>query len=372
MVYGSAFRLCVLGSAVLGPLFLTARAHATYSIIALDVETGQVGGAGTSCVGSFSVYAIYGVVPGVGVVAAQASLNEQARDRAVMLLEQGASAADVIADITGAGFDPLASVRQYAVIDVEGASPAGFTGASTMIYADDVQGNVTPYVYSVQGNILTSAAVLDHASAVFTAPGCDLADTLMLALEAGAQNGEGDSRCTPDGIPSDGAFIEVNLPDQGTAEPFLHLQVDDTSPSSPLIELRAMYTAWRTTQPCPEPQGTSDAGVMPDAGTQDAGVIDMPLPQGGSVAPPVMGGGGGAVGGGGAGAGGVSGTGAAGADASGGTAAQQPPVTPMMQNEDGDTSGCTIARGPRPSRCASWLAVLTAAMAVMRLRWRRS
>lgn len=182
MAYGATRRRLLLATALLGSLLTTVRARATYSIIALDVETGQVGGAGTSCVGSFSVYIIYGVAPGLGVVAAQASANTEARDRAVMLL----------------------------------------------------------------------------------------ADTLMLALEAGAENGEGDSRCTLDGMPSDGAFLEVNLPDQGTAEPFLHLQVDDTAPDSPLSELRAMYDAWRVAHPCPEPDETSMQAcrAMPERATQ--------------------------------------------------------------------------------------------------------
>jgi uncharacterized Ntn-hydrolase superfamily protein len=365
-MYASAFRLALVLTALLGLALLAGDARATYSIIALDVDTGQLGGAGTSCVGSQSVYAIYGVVPGVGVVAAQAALNEVARDRAVMMLEQGASAAEVIADITNADFDLLAGIRQYAVIDVESATPVGFTGASTMVYADDVQGNVVPYVYSVQGNILTSAAVLDQARAVFTAPGCDLADTLMLALEAGAQNDEGDSRCTPDGIPSDGAFIEVNLPDQGTAEPFLYLEVSDTSPSDPLAELRAMYTAWRTTHPCPEPPpSNADAGVISDAGIEDAGTIDVPAPQAGSMALPPAGGAGAS-----AGSGGVSGTAAAGAGATGGASGQpQPPVPPPMtpmQSYESDASGCAIARGPRRSHSGSWLLVLAAVLAIMR------
>ena len=43
-------------------------AHATYSIVATDTGTRQVGGAVTSCVGSLSVRVIYGSVPGSELV----------------------------------------------------------------------------------------------------------------------------------------------------------------------------------------------------------------------------------------------------------------------------------------------------------------
>jgi len=334
-------RSFLVATALLGSLLGAGNARATYSIIAVDVRTGEVGGAGTSCVGSFSVYAIYGAVPGTGVVAAQAALNMEARDRAVMLLDQGMSAADVIADISAESYDPLASVRQYAVIDVGSASAAGFTGAATMVFADDVQGSAAPYLYSVQGNILTSAAVLSQASAVFSAPGCDLADTLLLALEAGAENGEGDSRCTPEGIPSDGAFIEVNLPDQA-GEPYLHLQADDTAPSNPLTELRAMYDAWRATHPCPEPASETDAGVagvavdagvMPaDAAVPDGGPVDVPgQPQtGGAMAPA-------------AGSGGASGAGGMAVGGIGASGGGEPVPPATAAQPDKDSSGCAIA-----------------------------
>ena len=65
-------------------------ASATYSIVAVDLESGAVGGAGTSCVGAnLSVYDIYGSAPGYGAVMAQASLNREGRERAVELLAQG-------------------------------------------------------------------------------------------------------------------------------------------------------------------------------------------------------------------------------------------------------------------------------------------
>ena len=63
-----------------------ATARATYSIVAADRATRQVGGAVTSCVAPSSVAGVYGSAPGRGAVASQAASNRAGRDRAVQLL----------------------------------------------------------------------------------------------------------------------------------------------------------------------------------------------------------------------------------------------------------------------------------------------
>jgi uncharacterized Ntn-hydrolase superfamily protein len=242
----------------LAALICVARpAAATYSIVASDQAQNQVGGAGTSCIGGNDVYVIYGSVPGIGVVAAQAALNEDGRDRAVELLEQGTAPQAILDEIASLDFDLSRDRRQYGLADVMGRT-AGFTGQQAQSYAADLQGSVGSFNYSVQGNILTSAAVLTQAAEAFEGSGCDLADRLMLALEAGADNGEGDSRCTEDGIPSDSAFLQVDLPGEPDGS-YLSLRVPTSGNDNPLLELRADYDSWRSTHPCPVD--------MPDAGT---------------------------------------------------------------------------------------------------------
>jgi uncharacterized Ntn-hydrolase superfamily protein len=238
-------------------------AHATYSIVATDTARREVGGAGTSCVGTLSVTVIYGSVPGKGAVHAQAQLGGPGKAAAVMQLGMDIAPADIIASITSTQFDPNAQQRQYGIVDLMARS-AGFSGALTAAYSDDRQHAIGTFTYSVQGNILTSAAVLDQASVAFELSGCDLADRLMLALEAGAHGGQGDSRCTPDGIPSDSAFLEVDR-DGEAAGSFLRLDVTNTAPQNPLVLLRAQYDAWRTQHACPMPS-SPDAGALGDAG----------------------------------------------------------------------------------------------------------
>jgi uncharacterized Ntn-hydrolase superfamily protein len=239
-------------------------ARATYSIAAVDQSTDQVGGAVTSCVGTLDVGIVYGSAPGFGVVHAQALLDQRGRpkSRAIELLEQGLAPEQIIAQITQLSFDSMAASRQYGVVDLMGRS-SGFTGDQAQAYKQAQQGHNGSFFYSVQGNILTSQKVLDQAAAAFEAQGCDLAERLMLALEAGAMNGEGDSRCTDQGIPSDSAFIEVDRPGEAAGS-YLKLSVMGTAPQSSLKPLRVQFDAWRKTHPCMVV--ASDAGV-PQAGS---------------------------------------------------------------------------------------------------------
>lgn len=280
-----AFRSLLLGAACVA---YTARAHATYSIAAADTRTHATGGAGTSCLQGDDVYIIYGGVPGVGTVHAQAVFDQDARDEGARLLASGAAPADVIAAITSPSFDAYASLRQYGVVDVTGRA-AGFTGTDDSAYAGDRQNAFGDFVYSVQGNILTSRAVIDQASAAFEASGCDLPERLLHALTAGAEGGQGDRRCTPNGLPSDSAFLEVDLPD-GAPGSYLELRVPSSGNQSPLPELQAAFDAWRVSHPCPAPMdeglgatGVSAAAAAGNTGPAGAGGCACRLPRGRST-----------------------------------------------------------------------------------------
>jgi uncharacterized Ntn-hydrolase superfamily protein len=227
----------------------------TYSIVAADTQSLEVGGAGTSCLTGDDVYVIYGGVPGRGVVHAQAYYSLDGRTLGKQLLAAGKTPSQIVAALTDAALDSEVTIRQYGVIDVLGSS-AGYTGRDTMAYASDRQGKAGSFAYSVQGNILTSAKVLEQAATAFEASGCDLAEHLMNALEAGARGGEGDKRCTARGIPSDSAFLQVERPD-GVAGDYLSLRVRSSGSDSPLPELRALLTSWRAEHPCPAPASTA-------------------------------------------------------------------------------------------------------------------
>ena len=166
----------------------TPAAQATWSVAAVDEETGEVGVAVASCVG-FEVSVVPVLVPDVGAAASQASISELSGARLVEGLEGGASASEVVEAVVAA--DDAPEDRQFGVV-VLGGGGDGWTGADTFDVALDRRG--VGEVVSAQGNILVSEHVVSAALAAFDASSGELADRLVAALVAGADEG-GDSRC---------------------------------------------------------------------------------------------------------------------------------------------------------------------------------
>jgi len=141
------------------------------------------------------------------------------------------------------------------VVDVSGEL-ARFTGSEALAWAGDSPLSLEDVVLSTQGNILTGPEVLDAMQAAAPA-GCDLADRLMLALEAPGAAGIGDSRCTPYGFPARSAVLFVDPPD-APAGTYLGLSFEAPDPTmepstDPVAALRSQYDAWRADHPCPTP-----------------------------------------------------------------------------------------------------------------------
>jgi uncharacterized Ntn-hydrolase superfamily protein len=163
-------------------------AQATWSVVAVDPDTGEVGVAVASCVG-FEVSVVPVLVPGVGAAASQAAISQDSGERLVEALASGATAAETIDAVVAA--DDAPETRQFGVVVLDDDG-AGWTGADTFDVALDRRS--TDGTVSVQGNILVSEGVVDAAIAAFEASDGDLPDRLLAALVAGADEG-GDSRC---------------------------------------------------------------------------------------------------------------------------------------------------------------------------------
>ncbi|HSG43320.1 MAG TPA: DUF1028 domain-containing protein [Anaerolineales bacterium] len=162
----------------------------TWSIIAVDPVTREVGAAGATC----EVFAVglAGIAPNKGVIATQAWGNLEARRQGVDMLLQGASPTKVITTITNSDFDPDITIRQYGVVALGfETTPMAYTGVDTNNWAGDLQG----FGVSVQGNELVNEKVVQASLQSFQQnAGASLADRLLDALEAGMAEG-GDSRC---------------------------------------------------------------------------------------------------------------------------------------------------------------------------------
>jgi uncharacterized Ntn-hydrolase superfamily protein len=200
----------------------------TYSIAACDLNAGQWGVATQSkflAVGSVVPWA----KPGVGAVATQAYANPQYGPDGLELLEQGLTADEVVARLTGA--DEGRDHRQLGVVDANGGS-ASFTGGECMTWA----GGSTGAGYAAQGNILVSGATVEALAASFEgSPGLPLADRLIDALAA-AQAAGGDRRGQQSAallvVERDGGY-------GGLSDSVVDLRVDDHP--APVEELARLY-----------------------------------------------------------------------------------------------------------------------------------
>src|SRR5918994_2337503 len=163
------------------------RPHGTYSIVAFDPDTGELGAAVQShwfSVGSLCTWAR----PGVGAVATQSIVEPAHGPHTLDRLERGDTAEEAVAGVLAD--DPLADLRQVGAVDARGRV-AAHTGARCIPEA----GHVTGEHWSCQANMMGRATVPDAMAAAFGQAGGDLAERLMTALEgAEAEGGGGGGR----------------------------------------------------------------------------------------------------------------------------------------------------------------------------------
>jgi len=212
----------------------------TFSIIAFDPATNELGvGVQSRAFGAGA--AVPYAKPGVGAVATQASANRQYGPKAIALLEQGLSPAEVIKRITDE--DPGRDTRQVAVIDTKGRS-AVYTGKRVidrnsdpkdLVHLGGYAGHVTGENFSAQGNTLASAAVVEAMAAAYRASKGTMAERLMDVLDAGQSKG-GDTR----GMQSAGLLVvrPLDPKSDSTVERVVDLRVDDSP--EPFKELRRL------------------------------------------------------------------------------------------------------------------------------------
>ena len=196
----------------------------TFSIVAFDPATGQLGGAVASKFLAVGGMVLHGRAD-VGVVASQALANLTYGPRGLDLLAAGATPAQALAVLTGS--DPLPERRQVGLVDATGRV-AAHTGSGCMTWAGDLAGEG----FTCQGNILTGASVLAAMAAVMRARAdLPLADRLVAALGAGQAEG-GDRR----GQQSAGVLVVVRGGGYGGgSDRLVDLRVDDHP--TPVTEL---------------------------------------------------------------------------------------------------------------------------------------
>jgi uncharacterized Ntn-hydrolase superfamily protein len=209
----------------------------TFSILAYDPETGEIGAAVQSRV--FSVgNGVLWAEAGVGAAATQAVVDVSYGPQALELLRKGMDPEHVVKTIWDRDPDPRPSDwskegRQFAVIDAKGNVYA-YTGPKATPWAGNKSCSASNAHCTAQGNILAGAGVVDSMVAFFERTPGHLSLRLLAALEGGQLAG-GDTR----GMES--AAMVIVKKDGGVwlhNDTVLRLQVDDNP--EPIKELRRL------------------------------------------------------------------------------------------------------------------------------------
>ena len=193
----------------------------TWSIIARDEETGQFGIAVATrffAVGSRVPY----IAPTLGAIATQAMVNPYYGIDGVRLLHEGRSPHDIITTLIAA--DAGRESRQLHIMDA-GGRIASHTGRECVEWCGHIEGKG----FSIAGNMLAGAQVLDDTAQAFIAgQTLPFAQRLIAAMHAGEAAG-GDKRG------KQSAALLIYGDDEWSA---LNLRVDDHT--DPLAELERL------------------------------------------------------------------------------------------------------------------------------------
>lgn len=203
---------------------------ATFSIIARDPATGQLGGAVQSKFLAVGSAVLWGQA-GAGIVATQAHANLDIGELALPILAKGYPAEAVGQAMLA--LDPESAIRQFGIVDARGGS-FSFTGRDCFDYA----GGISRPNLAVQGNILVSRETIVAMAEAYDAANGPLAHRLMAALAAGQAAG-GDKR----GRQSAALLVlEAGGSYGGYNDRLIDLRVDDDpEPIERLQQLLAMH-----------------------------------------------------------------------------------------------------------------------------------
>jgi uncharacterized Ntn-hydrolase superfamily protein len=250
-------------------------ASATWSILAVDAHTGRVVIASATCVSQESIARFPArslmdiqavIVPGVGVAAAQATLDRTRFDQSTIFREikRGTPPDQILALLRAK--DPDFETRQFGIVDRRGRT-AAYSGEADGRYAASVGGRVpgTDVYYSIQGNILASPDVVTRAARALGAAQGTLEDRVMAGMEAADAAG-GDRRCSCRTDPvlmapcrtrhAQVAYLLASDPKDRPGASFndgryrLYIDVNDENirpdeDANPVVTLRMRYDAWK-------------------------------------------------------------------------------------------------------------------------------
>ena len=221
----------------------------TFSIVAVDTITGEIGSAGATCgdsiiwPGTPGAYIISDILPGVGAIHTQSFWLASNQVNARVQMQQGSTPNQIISWLVAHDVQNNPQSRQYGVVDYQNGSSrsAAFTGTNCYDYKNHILGPN----YAIQGNILLGQQILDSMEYYFlNTTGC-LPEKLMAAMN-GAKVVGADTRCMVEGTSSLSAFLRMALPTDNYNDLFLDINVAGTAPNvEPIDVLQTKYNQWK-------------------------------------------------------------------------------------------------------------------------------
>ncbi len=223
-------------------------AQDTFSIIAIDSITGEIGSAGASCIQNAhpdsGVIVISTIIPGKGAINTQANYNPENQKNAKQKMLQGLSPEEIISWLKKNDVNNRIEQRQYGIADIDEKGiirTAAFTGVSCNAFKSHIIGNN----YCIQGNILAGKFVLDSMEHAFNRSSGTLAEKIMAAMLAAKIPGA-DTRCLTEGISSMSAYIRVAKPSDKEGDYFLQINVNNhPAGKDPIDILQQKYQLWK-------------------------------------------------------------------------------------------------------------------------------
>jgi uncharacterized Ntn-hydrolase superfamily protein len=214
----------------------------TFSIVAVDTITGEIGSAGATCLGGgVGAFIISDVIEAIGAIHTQSYWVQANQQYAHALMLLGLSPRQIIDSLVENDVQNNPTIRQYGIVDL---TRDGESAAYTGINCFDYKGHITGKGYAIQGNILLGEIIIDTMKTIFLGTEGPLADRLMKTLEAAKIIGA-DTRCAPRGTSSQSAFVKVvRIGDSGV--PYLQ-EIVPNSPIGvdPIDILRGQFDQWK-------------------------------------------------------------------------------------------------------------------------------
>ena len=216
----------ILLSSIISTAAVKGRPGHTYSIVAIDKETGEMGAAVQShwfSVGSSVIWA----ESGIGAICTQSFIEPSYGPLGLELMRAGKTADEALAGLLKA--DKFEAVRQVAMVDNQGRVTA-HTGESSIPEAGHFIGDG----FTCQANLMLKNTVWTAMASAFQGTKGELVDRLMAALEAAEGEG-GDIRGK-----QSAAIIVVRGKSSGAwwKDRVYDLRVEDSP--APLIELKRL------------------------------------------------------------------------------------------------------------------------------------